>query len=627
MDKKTNNAGNAPEKKYRFAPSSAGMGHRGPGGGGPGGHGRFGEKPKLKNARGTIIRLLGYLREAKWFLVVALLALIFSTVATLTTPMISGNFIDAITRRDGVAMLRMVLTMLALYVLGSLFSLVQSFALVEVAQRTVRALRKELFGKIQALPLHFFDSRPHGELMSRLTNDVDNISNMLGNTLTQVLSSAITVVVSLVMMLYLSPILTVVSVVVIPISMFLLQKITKVTSKLFRAQQASLGELNGIVEENVTGARVVKVFCRENAVMDDFRAANDELTEVGTKATIFSSAIGPLMNAFNNIGFALVAGIGGLLVVTGRVGSIGMIQSFLQYSRQFQRPINELASLVTVVQSALAGAERVFEIIDTEPEPADATDAVSLQKVEGHVEFDDVSFGYTPEKKVLKDVTFDAKPGQTIALVGPTGAGKTTIVNLLMRFYDIDSGDILIDGHEIKSIKRRELRNSLGMVLQDVYLFSGTVRDNIAYGKLNATEEEIIAAAKMANCHSFITRLPNGYDTVLSEDGSNLSQGQRQLLSIARAILANPSILILDEATSSVDTRTEMNIQLAMLALMKGRTSFVIAHRLSTIRGADMILVLNNNEIIERGTHEQLVAKGGFYADLLNSQYRAALTA
>ncbi|MBQ2434227.1 MAG: ABC transporter ATP-binding protein, partial [Clostridia bacterium] len=353
--------------------------------------------------------------------------------------------------------------------------------------------------------------------------------------------------------------------------------------------------------------------------------ANEDLTTAGTYATILSSVIGPMMNVVHNISFALMSGIGGFLVVNGNVSSIGMIQSFLQYSRQFSNPFNQIANQITTIQSALAGAERVFEVMDVEPEPADSETSKALSSPKGHVVFDDVTFGYVPDRPILKNLTFDAKPGQTIALVGPTGAGKTTVVNLLMRFYDIDSGKITIDNIDITDIQRENLRTNLGMVLQDVYLFAGTVRENIAYGNLDATDEEVIRAAKMANCHEFITRLPKGYDTELSEAGSNISQGQRQLLSIARAILSDPAILILEEAPSSVDTRTEMNIQQAMIALMKGRTSFVIAHRLSTIRNADQILVLNAGTIIESGTHEELVSKGGFYADLLNSQYKSGV--
>ena len=663
----------------RFQPARSG------GPGGPGGPGRFAAKPKLNDAKGTVLRLMKYLGKVKWEMTGAMLLLVASTVLNLIAPRISGQVIDILNENYGVnravsmvgmiatfvgtafltdklaqshsssegmvslslkgmaiglialagggglavaaanatAALRDTVLLMFLLFLGSgLCSLGQSLLLVNVAQHAVRIIRADLFQRLQKLPLRFFDSKTHGELMSRLSNDVDNVSNMLSNALTQVFSSIITVVVSLSMMLSLSWQLTIIACLTIPLSMLVLGRIAKYTGRLFKQQQAALGELNGVVEETITGAKVVKVFSRERYVMEDFQRSNEELTEVGTKATIFSSCIGPLMNVIGHISFALMAGIGGYLVVAGSVGSVGMIQSFLQYSRQFQMPINNLANQVTMLQSALAGAERVFEVMDTEPEPEDAPDALPLKSPKGHVEFEDVTFGYAPDVKILKDVSFEALPGQTIALVGPTGAGKTTIVNLLMRFYDIDSGVIRIDGEDIRHYKRQDLRDSLGMVLQDVYMFADTVRDNIAYGKLDATDEEIVRAAKAANCHDFIMRLPNGYNTDLAEDAANLSQGQRQLLSIARAILANPAVLILDEATSSVDTRTEMNIQQAMIALMKGRTSFVIAHRLSTIRGADQILVIQDGRIVERGTHEQLLEKQGVYAGLLNSQYR-----
>lgn len=665
-------------------------------GNGPrGGHGRM-EKPKVKNAKGTIVRLFKYLSAVKVPLILALLALMGSTVASLVTPMVSGRLIDTLNSATGipksVATASMLgayvatgymmnkrlnkkdeadeggkthllsegfifsltgfLTSLAagtgavlfidngeamralwgqlglmalLYVVSSLFSLSQQLLLVKVAQHTVRVIREELFEKLQALPLRYFDSVPHGQIMSRLTNDVDNVSNMLSNTITQILSSIVTLVVCLYMMLRLSWQLTLVSFITIPFSMLIMSTITKHTRKYFKLQQACLGEMNGIVEETVSGARVVKVFSREDEVIQEFEEANEDLTTAGTYATILSSVIGPLMNVVHNISFALMSGIGGFLVVNGNVSSIGMIQSFLQYSRQFSNPFNQIANQITTIQSALAGAERVFEVMDVEPEPADEEKANPLNAPKGHVVFKDVTFGYVPDHPILKNLTFEARSGETIALVGPTGAGKTTVVNLLMRFYDIDSGKILIDGIDLTDIQREKLRTSLGMVLQDVYLFAGTVRENIAYGNLEATDEEVIRAAKMANCHEFITRLPKGYDTELSEAGSNISQGQRQLLSIARAILSDPAILILDEATSSVDTRTEMNIQQAMIALMKGRTSFVIAHRLSTIRNADQILVLNAGTIIESGTHEELLKKGGFYADLLNSQYKSGV--
>ncbi len=512
-----------------------------------------------------------------------------------------------------------------LYAISTLCSLAQQLLLVRVSQHTVRTIRTDLFGKLQELPLRYFDSTPHGELMSRLTNDVDNVSNMLSQTITQILSSVITLIVCLYMMLSLSWQLTLASFITIPLSVLIMRAITSRTGKYFKQQQACLGEVNGIVEETVSGARVVKVFSREKYVQAEFDEANEDLREAGVKANIYSSVMGPLMNMVHNIAYALMSGIGGYLVVTGRVANIGSIQSFLQYQQQFSNPFTQIANQITTIQSALAGAERVFEVIDTAPELPDVENADEFAAPRGKVEFKDVSFGYKKEVPILKHLSFTAQPGQTIALVGPTGAGKTTVVNLLMRFYDIDEGELLLDGMDIKSIKRQNLRTHLGMVLQDVYLFAGTVRENIVYGKLDATEEEIRRAIRMADCEEFIDRLPQGLDTELTESGSNISQGQRQLLSIARAILADPAVLILDEATSSVDTRTEMRIQQAMLTLMKGRTSFVIAHRLSTIRNADQILVLNQGEIIERGTHEELVEKNGFYANLLNSQYKSGV--
>lgn len=678
-------------KKRRFAPAAGGMGH------GPGPRGPRGpmQKVKVKNAKGTIVRLLSYLKGVRWELICALLALVGSTVASLITPTISGNIINILKDGEGSAAIAVagsfgayVLTALAvrsrqpkenrqslmsvftqgsiftlvsalvlssapdeapeiaeaaanlsygqqlgiqvaliagLYLFSTLCSLAQSLLLVRVSQHTVRTIRTDLFNKLQGLPLKYFDSVPHGELMSRLTNDVDNVSNMLSNTLTQILSSIITLFMCLYMMLKLSWILTIVSFLTIPLRIIIMKVITSRTGKYFKQQQVCLGELNGIVEETVSGSRVVKVFCHKDSVIKEFDEANEDLTTAGVKASIYSSVMGPCMNVVGNIAYALMSGIGGFLVVNGSVANIGQIQSFLQYERQFANPFTQIANQITVIQSALAGAERVFEVMDMDPEPADAENADEFDAPRGKVEFKDVSFGYKPDHMILKNLTFTAQPGETIALVGPTGAGKTTVVNLLMRFYDIDSGELLLDDKDIRSIKRQNLRTHMGMVLQDVYLFAGTVRENIVYGKLDATEEEIHRAIRMADCEEFINRLPKGLDTELTESGSNISQGQRQLLSIARAILADPAVLILDEATSSVDTRTEMRIQQAMLALMKGRTSFVIAHRLSTIRNADQILVLNQGEIIERGTHEELVAKGGFYADLLNSQYKSGV--
>jgi len=493
--------------------------------------------------------------------------------------------------------------------------------MVGASQRAIQEIRNDLFSKLQTLSLRFFDQRTHGELMSRLANDVENVSNVLTSSVTSLISSSLSVVGVAIMMFLINWRLAIVSLITIPLMMFLSRAIGKRTRAGFREQQETLGALNGIIEETVTGQRVVKAYVREQAAIEEFEEANTALRRASTKAQILGTTFGPLGNFVTNVGFAIVAGAGGWMAVQG-LATVGTIASFVNYARRFSRPLNMIASLYNTIQSAIAGAERVFQIIDEVPELRDAPDALPLKDVQGDVVFDDVCFGYLEDVPVLKNVSLHAEPGQTIALVGPTGAGKTTIVNLLTRFYDIDSGSICIDGKEIRQLKKDDLRRTLGIVLQDMFLFSGTVMENIRYGRLDATEEEVIAAARLANAHQFIHRLPQGYQTDLSERGSNISQGQQQLLSIARAILADPGILILDEATSSVDTRTEKHIQEAMLRLMEGRTSFVIAHRLSTIREADMILVINDGEIIERGTHEDLLAQRGFYHNLYVSQFK-----
>jgi ATP-binding cassette subfamily B protein len=456
--------------------------------------------------------------------------------------------------------------------------------------------------------------------MSRLTNDLDNVSNTLTASITQIFSGVITLVGTIVMMVILSPKLTLITLTVVPVMLVLTGLISNRTRTYFLNNQTVLGDLDGFIEENISGQKVVKVFCREEKEIERFEEVNRELKKVGIKSQIYAGIIPPLMNVLNNIDFAIVAGFGGWFAVQ-HIITVGTIASFINYSRQFIRPLNDLANQFNMIQSAIASAERVFEVMDESPEPVDPPDAIELKDVKGEVEFRNVSFSYEEGVPILKNVSFHAKPGQTIALVGPTGAGKTTIVNLLTRFYDIESGSILIDGIDIRRIKRSNLRSLLGIVLQDTYLFSASVRENIRYGRLDATDKDVEAAAKLANAEQFILRLPNGYDTILSEDGGDLSQGQRQLLAIARAILADPAILILDEATSNVDTRTEKHIQEAMLNLMKGRTSFVIAHRLSTIRKADIILVINDGEIIERGKHEELLEKRGFYYNLYMSQF------
>ncbi len=512
--------------------------------------------------------------------------------------------------------------MIIVYALTSLLTWLQTYVMAGAAQRTVRDIRNDLFTRMQSLSLRFFDQRAHGDLMSRLTNDVENINMVLSESATQLVSGILTMFGVAAVMLWLNWRLALVSLLTTPIMMLLISRgVTKRTRAGFRGQQASLGKLNGIIEETITGQRVVKAYVREQTVIEQFAAANQQLRKDATQAQIFSGFVGPLMNVVNNISLAIVGGVGGWMALQGLV-TVGTIASFINYSRQFGRPLSDIANLYNLIQAAIAGAERVFQVIDEAPE-VDALGAQPLTEITGDVVFEDVSFSYDGKTPVLQDVSLHARPGQVVALVGPTGAGKTTIVNLLTRFYDIDSGQICVDGRDIREIKKDDLRRELGIVLQDTYLFSGTVMDNIRYGRLDATDDEVIAAAQLANADQFIHRLPHGYDTPLSERGSNFSQGQRQLLAIARAILADPGILILDEATSSVDTRTEKHIQEAMLRLMEGRTSFVIAHRLSTIRDADQILVINHGEVIERGTHEQLLAQQGFYYHLYISQFRA----
>jgi ATP-binding cassette subfamily B multidrug efflux pump len=600
-----------------------------PGGPGrPGRHGRgpmgmMGPKEKPKDARGTLRRLWHYLGRQKWALLLSFFLVLGSSLVSLISPLFIGRAIDALVLGPGAVdfgRLRSIIsTMLVIYAISASSSWLQNYVMVGISQRTVHDLRHDLFDKLQRLPLRFFDRHTHGEVMSRLANDVENVSNTLTSSTTQVFSSIISVTGSLTAMILLSPLLTMLSMVTIPLGIFLTRLIIKRTREFFLGQQRELGNLNGYIEEMVTGHKVVKAFVREPETSSCFQEINTRLKNSSIKAQVFSGIIPPLMNVMNNLSFALVAGAGGWLAVQQRI-TIGVIASFLNYCRQFARPINGIANQINMLQAALAGAERVFEIMDEPDEMPDVPEAVTPE-VQGDVRFDDVSFGYVPDVPVLKEITLHAQPGQTIALVGPTGAGKTTVVNLLMRFYDVDSGSVAIDEHDIRNLKKDGLRQSLGMVLQDTYLFSGTVRENIRYGRLDATDEEIEAAAKMANADPFIQRLPDGYDTALTSDGGNLSQGQRQLLTIARAILADPAILILDEATSSVDTRTEAHIQRAMLSLMEGRTTFVIAHRLSTIREADEILVINGGRIIERGTHDELLAARGFYYELHNTQF------
>jgi len=594
---------------------------------GPPGPWAIGTTESASDARGTVGRLWGYLRRQRLGLLGAFLLVAAGTALDSLGPYLMGQAIDKfILGRDLPGLARQVLLMAGVYLGASLTTWLQSYVMAAVAQRTVRDIRRDLFAKLQTLSLRFFDRRPHGELMSRMTNDVENISVVLNESVTQFFSSILTLVVVTGIILWLNWRLALVSLVTMPLMGALTTFISRRTRRGYRRQQNSLGVLNGYIEETISGARVVKAYGQEAKAIEEFETANRDLQRASTTAQTFVQVLGPLANLVNNAGYAIVAGAGGWMAVEGLV-TVGVIASFVDYARRLSRPLNEIANLYNSIQSAIAGAERVFDILDEVPELADAEDAPTLPSIVGEVGFDSVSFGYDEGVPVLRDVSLRASPGQTIALVGPTGAGKTTIVNLLTRFYDIDRGCITIDGQDIRTVRKDSLRRQLGIVLQDTFLFSGTVMDNIRYGRLDATDEEVVAAAKLANADFFIRRLPQGYQTVVAERGSNLSQGQRQLLAIARTILANPGILVLDEATSSVDTRTEVHIQEALLQLMKGRTSFVIAHRLSTIREADEILVIDDGQIVERGDHSHLLAAKGFYHNLYMSQFRGQATA
>lgn len=583
--------------------------------------GMFREVEKARDTRSTLVRLWSYLQRQRWALVGMALLVVITSGMDLLGPYLMGRAIDVyIARGDLPGLARLVELMIATYVVAAGGTWLQTYLMVGVAQRAVRDLRNDLFARMQMLPLRFFDRRSHGELMSRLTNDVENINNTLTSSLTQLIASVLGLVGAVIVMFVLNVPLALVCLVVTPLTYALTRYVARHTRRGFREQQEALGALNGIIEETITGQRVVKAYVREQAVIEDFGVVNRRLQRAATRANILAGFMGPLMNMVNNLGVAIVAASGGWLALHA-LATVGTVAAFVNYSGRFSRPLNQIAQLFNSIQSALAGAERIFETMDETPE-VDAPDARPLEHVVGDVAFDDVCFGYEPGVLVLKRVSLHARPGQMIALVGPTGAGKTTIANLLTRFYDVDEGTIRVDGWDVRAVKRDDLRRRLGLVLQDNFLFADTVMDNIRYGRPDAGDEEVIAAARLANADPFIRRLPQGYQTVLAERGSNLSQGQRQLLAIARAILADPDILILDEATSNVDTRTEKHLQEALRRLMEGRTSFVIAHRLSTIRDADQVLVVNEGEIIERGTHESLLAAKGFYHHLYMSQFR-----
>ncbi|MBM6820007.1 ABC transporter ATP-binding protein [Clostridium saudiense] len=577
---------------------------------------------KIKDIKGTIKRLLGYLIEKKFNIFIVFILCFVTTLISILGTRLNGYTIDKFIETGDMKGLAFICIILVLMYLVNIFSTYyQNIVMVKISQRVSAKIRKELFTALQKLPLKYFDNNSSGDLMSRLTNDVDNINTTLSQSVTQLFSGIINVVGMLIAMLLLSPILTLIGMITVPLTFIATKTLVKKTQSFFVKQQRELGNLNGYIEEMVSGQKVVLLFSEEEKVKEEFSEINERLTKSAIIAQGVSSFMGPINNFINNISYLIISVVGGYLILKGSEITVGIVFSFLLYMRNFTRPINEIMNLFNTIQGALAGAERVFEVIDEEKEK-DKDNAVNIDNIEGHVELRGVTFSYSNGKEILKNVSLEAKKGEVIAIVGPTGAGKTTIVNLLTKFYDIDSGEILIDGKNIDEITRESLRKTVAMVLQDTYLFSETVSENIRYGRLDASDEEVIEAAKMADAHHFIKQLPQGYDTVLSDNGGNLSQGQRQLLAIARAILSNASILILDEATSSIDTRTEVLIQNAMLKLMEGKTTFVIAHRLSTIRNADKILALKDGEIIESGTHDELLAKEGFYANLYNSQFK-----
>lgn len=579
------------------------------------------QKIRSKDAKGTLRRIWRYLKLHRRSLVVVVVCTALSTLFSLLGPYLIGKTIDQyIIPHQFDGMIGIGLLLLSVYLLGAVSTWVQQYMASSLSQDTVRDMRQDLFKQYQRLPVQFFDQRAHGELMSRTTNDISNVSNTLNQTVVQLISSVLILVGSLVMMLSLSLWMTLITILTVPLFAFVAKRITKYTRSFFSEQQKCLGEVNGFVQENISGLKVIKVFGRESKSVEQFRELNERLRSIGIKTQTLSGSMGPIMNTMRNLSFVVIAISGGIFAYHELI-TIGVIVSFLNYSNQFSQPINQLANQYNLLQSAIAGAERVFEVLDQEPETTEEVPFAPKHPFKGEVVFDRVNFGYKPDVAVLKNLSLHASPGQMIALVGPTGAGKTTIINLLTRFYEIQSGQILIDGENIQQIDKHALRQQIGLVLQDAYVFSGTIGENIRYGRLDATDEEVEQAAWLANADTFIRKLPNGYDTYLSAEGGNLSQGQRQLLTIARAVLANPAILILDEATSSVDTRTELHIQEAMKSLMKGRTSFVIAHRLSTIREADTILVINDGEIMEQGSHKELLEQKGFYANLYLNQF------
>ena len=600
----------------------------------PGPMGGTGKKSleKAKDFKGTTNKLIKeYLSKYKIALIIVFIFAIGSTIFTIVGPKILGNatteifngIVNKISGGSGIdfdKIGKILLTLIGLYVISALFSFIQGFTMTGIAQKITYKLRTDISEKINKLPMKYFDKRTHGEVLSVITNDVDTLSANLNQSITQIITAICTLIGILVMMFSISWQMTLISLVILPVSALLVKNIVGKSQKYFKAQQDYLANVNGQVEEVYGGLNIVKVFNAEGKVTNEFEKANDNLYHSAWKSQFLSGLMFPVMNFIGNVGYVAVAVAGGYLAIQGTI-TVGNIQSFIQYNKQFTQPINQIAQISSMLQAMVAAAERVFEFLEEDEEKDTAKQGTSVKQLKGNVKFDHVKFGYDAERTIINDFNCDVKDGQKIAIVGPTGAGKTTMVKLLMRYYDVTDGAILVDGINIKDFERGELRKMFGMVLQDTWLFGGTVKENIKYGKEDATDDEVIQAAKAAHVHHFIKTLPNGYNSVLNEESSNVSAGQKQLLTIARVILTDPKVLILDEATSSIDTRTEIQIQKAMDNLMEGRTSFIIAHRLSTIKNADLILVMNHGDIVEQGTHEELLAKGGFYSDLYNSQF------
>ncbi len=601
-------------------------------GGGPMGPGRKGTPEKAKNFKQTAQKLMNhYLGKYKLALIIVLVFAIGSTIFTIVGPKILGNatteiFNGLVSKLSGGSGIdfgkigQIAITLLILYIISALFSFIQGFTMTNVSQKLTYQLRNDIAKKISRLPMKYFDTKTHGEVLSIITNDIDTLSMNLDQSITQIITSICTIIGILIMMFSISWQMTLISLIILPIAGILVKNIVGKSQKYFQRQQAYLANVNGQVEEIYGGLNIVKAFNGEEKVVKEFERANRELYHSGWKSQFLSGLMFPVMNFISNVGYVGVAVAGGYLAINGTI-TVGNIQSFIQYNKQFTQPINQIAQISAMLQSMIAAAERIFEFLEQPEEKDTHKGSIDITNLKGNVTFEHVKFGYDPETTIINDFNSQVHEGQKIAIVGPTGAGKTTMVKLLMRFYDVKDGAILIDGHNIKDFDRGELRKMFGMVLQDTWLFGGTVKDNIKYGKEDATDAQVIEAAKAAHVHHFIKTLPQGYHSMINEESSNISAGQKQLLTIARVILADPKILILDEATSSIDTRTEIQIQSAMDNLMKGRTSFIIAHRLSTIKNADLILVMNHGDIVEQGTHEDLLAKGGFYAELYNSQF------